>query len=197
MFAYADTFLDTVAAVDRVIQRLSPSTRTMLDETGTDMDSVLDRSKSPPDDNPYYWVASGGYFAYLYARAATLPNTTVRSVGQSQLIVWTTGRGTVRYWVLKLLLESFTLGDVFAATNGTEGSAVYAQGYLAGVEGNRRILLVNKGLEAQSVFVGAPTCAASIVGQHGAGASAGCVVRSQRYPLTPGQRDRYRSSLRT
>ena len=176
MFTYVDSFIETVAAVDAIINKLSPTTQTMLDETGTDMDNVLDRSKSPPDDNPYYWVASGSYFAYMYARAATLCNTTVRVVGQSQLmdapgqepsvtlLDWTTGRGTAKYWVLKLLLESFTINDVFAVTT-TSSSDVYAQGFLAGTGGSRRILLVNKGYAAQSVqLVGdLPTCVASIV----------------------------------
>lgn len=38
-----------------------------LDESGTDMDGVLNGA-APPADNPLYWVAGGGYFAYLWSQ---------------------------------------------------------------------------------------------------------------------------------
>ena len=42
MFDYVDElFVPKVQAVDRVIKQLSPHTRTLLDECGTDMDGVL------------------------------------------------------------------------------------------------------------------------------------------------------------
>ena len=60
LFDYADSFIaGSVATVDAAIARLSPGTRTALDETGTDMDGALGPG-SPPDNNPRYWVASAG-----------------------------------------------------------------------------------------------------------------------------------------
>jgi len=50
------------------------------------MDGVLAPGLTPPDDNPRYWVASGGYFAYLFARASALgAEGGIMSVGASQL----------------------------------------------------------------------------------------------------------------
>jgi hypothetical protein len=49
------------------------------------MDNVLNATLPPPADNPVYWVASGSYFAYLFAKIA-VANTTVKTVGQSQLM---------------------------------------------------------------------------------------------------------------
>ena len=84
MFDYADSFITGVKQVDAIIESLSPRTRTMLDETGTDMDGVL-QAGSPPDNNPRYWVAAAGYWAYIFARAAN-ESTSVVQVGASQLM---------------------------------------------------------------------------------------------------------------
>jgi len=76
-FAYVDQFMDKVGAVHDVIRRLSPATRIVLDESGTDagLRSI---------DDPTYFVASGGQFAYLFFRAAQL-GSLIASVGQSQV----------------------------------------------------------------------------------------------------------------
>lgn len=86
MFDYADDFVDNkVAQVDAVIARLSPTTLTFLDETGTDMDQVLNPELPVPANAPRYWVASAGYFAYMFCRVARA-SATVRSLGASQLM---------------------------------------------------------------------------------------------------------------
>ena len=54
------------------IQSFVPGIPIALDESGTDMDNVLNGGLSPPADNPLYWVAGGGYFAYLWSKAALL-----------------------------------------------------------------------------------------------------------------------------
>ena len=50
------------------LQSLVPGLPIALDESGTDMDNVLGGG-APPSDNPLYWVAGGGYFAYLWSQA--------------------------------------------------------------------------------------------------------------------------------
>ena len=98
MFAYVDAFMAEVAAVSALAQvlytlilsllsllyylidqtnalytiyehtqSLVPGMAIALDESGTDMDNVLGAG-SPPTDNPFYWVAGGGYFAYLWSQ---------------------------------------------------------------------------------------------------------------------------------
>jgi hypothetical protein len=145
MFTYADSFVDTVVAVDAVIAALSPGTVIMLDETGTDMDGVLTPGLSPPDNAPRYWVASAGYFAYMFARVAAA-STAVRVVGASQLmdapgqepsvtmLDWSTGEGTARLWVVQLLVAATEPGDRLVGTaatvtgNGTAGQ-LFAQAF--------------------------------------------------------------------
>ena len=101
---------------------------------------MLDPALPPPANNPRYWVACGGYFAYMFARVAT--GTSVRVVAASQLmdspgqepsvtlLDWTTGKGTARYWVLALLLDSVALVDAYVQTaltaNGTAQPAPWA-----------------------------------------------------------------------
>ena len=168
-FTYVDAeFVPKVVAVDAVIARLSPATRTLLDECGTDADGALGPG-GPPGNNPRYWVASGSYFVYLFARVATLPHTTVDVVGHSQLmdapgqepsvtlLDWTTGAGTAAYWATWLAVRAFALGDAFVASNVTNATAAYVQAFvhssapgrpeLPGFDGalrQARVLLINK-----------------------------------------------------
>ena len=164
MFTYVDAFVQEVAAVDALIQTHSPSTETFLDECGTDMDQVLNLLLSPPLNNVDYWVASGSYFAYLFAQVSLIENTTVKVVGESQLMDsypqepsvtmmdWVTGNGTARYWTLKMLLDEFSLGDRFVGTWCSNSTSLFAQGFLSSTKlemddagsSVKKVLLINK-----------------------------------------------------
>ena len=160
MFGYVDTFRAEVQAIDAIIRRSDvPDTVTMLDECGTDMDQVLSSpSVPPPHDNIYYWVASGGYYAYLFGSiVGRLPNSTVRVVGESQLmdsypqepsvtmLDWSSGLGTARYWALSLLLETVSVGDAALATATTCDQQLFAQGFRSAASPSTvSLLLVNK-----------------------------------------------------
>ena len=161
LFDYVDDFIENhVKAIDAVIAALSPSTRTVLDETGSDMDGVLGPG-SPPGNNPRYWVAAASYWAYMYMRSANESSTVVQC-GASQLmdapgqepsvtlLDWASGQGTARFWVVRLLVETVEVGAtlrhatsaVSAGANST--GAVYAMG-LSGVKGGgSAVLLINK-----------------------------------------------------
>jgi hypothetical protein len=92
--------------------------------------------------NPRYWAASGAYFAYLFARVAALPNTTVDQVGHSQLmdapgqepsvtlLDWTTGQGTAAYWATWLVIRAFSMGDTLVSSSSSNASLVHVQAYL-------------------------------------------------------------------
>ena len=161
LFDYVDDYIaNHVKAIDAVIAALSPSTRTVLDESGTDMDGVLGPG-SPPQNNPRYWVAAAGYWAYLYMRSANESSTVVQC-GASQLmdapgqepsvtlLDWASGQGTARFWVVRLLVETVDVGAtlrhatsaVSAGANST--SAVYAMGLSAVKGGGSAVLLINK-----------------------------------------------------
>jgi len=149
-FEQADHFLDTVRYVESIRQRLSPQTQTMLNEVGTIRAEDIGQNASGPIPASY-WNLSAAVYAYLYGQLAHLG---IDVVGESQLvgyptqfpsvtmIDWKSGRPNARYWVLKLLLDSFGPGDKLVETN-LATPAVYAQGFIT-PRGKKRVLLVNK-----------------------------------------------------
>eukprot|EP00937_MAST-01D_sp_MAST-1D-sp2_P004543 g4543.t1 len=169
LFDYVDDFVDNkVTAVQAVVSRLSPGTVTMLDECGT-VGPILGGLA-----DPMYWVASGAYWAYFWARAAVRHGASVGVVGQSQfmdspdrepgvtMMDWTTGNGTAKYWTTRLIVESTAMGDIFRQTETDAGAPVYAQAFTHGAE--RRVLLINKQNALTSVAV-AGAASARVVDQ--------------------------------
>jgi hypothetical protein len=156
-FAQADGFLDVVRFVESVRQRLSPETRTTIDEIGAissdDIAQFEPNHVTQPIPNAY-WNLAGAMYAYIFAQ---LTRIGVDVAGESQLVGyptqfpsvsmvdWNTGQPNARYWVLKLLHENFGPGDklVEIAPSGASNPYVYS---LAAVtrDGQRRVLLVNK-----------------------------------------------------
>ena len=175
MFDYADAFIAGVKRVDAVIAALSPSTRTVLDETGTDMDGVLAPGLPPPANAPRYWVASAGYWAYMFARASN-ESATVAQVGASQLmdapgqepsvtlLDWSTGLGTARFWVIKLVLDSVALDDGIFATDvecaGADADALFAMAFATPDQNVKHVLLINKRNAWATVTLGGGQCGA-------------------------------------
>lgn len=147
-FTYVDDFVDNkVTAVQLVVDKLAPGAITMLDECGTTAPIFGGLA------DPTYWVASGAYWAYFWARAAVRHGANVGVVGQSQfmdsadrepgvtMMDWETGNATAKYWVTRLVAESTSLGDIFRNTT-VDSARVYAQGFTHA--GERRVLLINK-----------------------------------------------------
>jgi hypothetical protein len=160
-FAQADDFVIAVQFIERLRIRLSPSTRTTIDEVG----SILPNdawSQTPAAIPAAYWNLSAATYAYLYAQLSVLG---IDALGESQLVGyprqypevtmvdWTSGRPNARYWVLKLLKESFALGDTLVATTCTDrsprtitsaGNPDVAGQAFRSAQGQRKLLLVNK-----------------------------------------------------
>jgi len=121
-FSQADGFIDNVKYVESIQNRLSPKTRTMINETGSILHSDLDQvtgvinSKIPPA----YWNLAGAVYAYVYGELAKLG---IDVVGESQLVGyptqfpsvtmvdWNTGKPNARFQVLKLLRDNMGPGD--------------------------------------------------------------------------------------
>ena len=164
MFTYADSFVQKVTAVEQVITALSPTTKIALDETGTDMDGVLLPDIPPPNNNPQYWVAAAGYFAYLFGNLATT-SAYVHQLGASQLmdapgqepsvtlLDWSTGLGTARFWIVQLLQDYTMVGDQLPLTQATatgggcNSNDVFAQAFAPYAKDHalgNRVLIVNK-----------------------------------------------------
>ena len=153
-FANADGFLNTVRYVEAIRKRLSPSTRTTINEIGSI--SADDTRQGEPGYvfKPIpgaYWNLAGAMYAYLFGEMTRLG---IDVAGESQLVGyptqypsvsmvdWTNGKPNPRYWVLRLLKDNFGPGDTLVETQ-VASPYVYSMGVRTR-DGKRRILLVNK-----------------------------------------------------
>lgn len=159
-FDQADRLIASIRFIEQMRKRLSPQTRTTMDEVG----SILPTDWHPDDpDNPgppippAYWHVSGAMFAYFYIEAAKLD---IDVLGESQLVGfpsqfpsvtlvdWTTGKPNARFEVLRLIHDAAVSGSLRASTKFL-GSDIDALA-LSGPAG-RVLLIVNKRNRAISV----------------------------------------------
>jgi len=148
-FDEADGFFNTVRYVESIRKRLSPKTKTDTDELGV----ILPTDNTPADKvapPAAYWNLAGALYAYLFIE---LSRQQIDVAGESQLIGYPTQFPSVsmmdyeknlpnaRFWVLKLLKESFNSGDKLVETT-LGGSDLAAQGFVT--PAGRKLLLVNK-----------------------------------------------------
>eukprot|EP01084_Bolivina_argentea_P178465 308503_1 len=165
-FPAVDNFITEVQNIIKIRNELSPNTKLDIDEIGVILPGDNSNSPNPPD---IYWNAAAAMFAYLFPKLVV---EGVDIMGQSQLmgypplpqsffpaspggispqfasvteIDWETGVGNARYWLLKLLIDNFEIGDKLVKTTFTETSSFYAQGFICN-NGNKdkKILVVNK-----------------------------------------------------
>jgi hypothetical protein len=151
-FDQADGFLNTVRYIEVIRKRLSPATKTDLDELGV----ILPTDNKPGDDvapPPSYYNLAGSLYAYLYVELARLQ---IDLIGESQLVGyptqypsvsmmnWINNKPNPRFWVLKLIKDNFQAGDSLVDTNlGGPGSGdVEAQAFLT--PAGHKLLLANK-----------------------------------------------------
>ncbi len=148
-FDQADGFLNTVRYIENIRQRLSPQTRTDTDELGVILptDNTTGDKVPPP---PAYWNLAGSLYAYLFIELSRLQ---IDVIGESQLIGyptqfpsvsmmnWDRNLPNARFWVLKLLKDSFHPGDTLVETS-IYSKELAAQAYLT--PAGRKLLLVNK-----------------------------------------------------
>ena len=158
-FDRASEFLGVTHYILQIRDRLSPSTRIMINEAG----SILPGDGTQGEPNhvekpipPAYWNLSGAFYAYLYVELAKLG---IDAVGESQLVGfpsqypsvslvdWTTGKPNARYAVLELLKNNLGPGDDLADTevkNGppADAGAIEAQAFIRG--GQRKLLVINQ-----------------------------------------------------
>lgn len=142
-------FLNTVRYVEAIRKRLSPETKTDLDELGV----ILPTDNKPGDNVPppaAYWNLAGALYANLFIDLSRLQ---IDILGESQLIGyptqypsvsmmdWTNNQPNARYWVLKLIKDSFHPGDQLVETS-LDSRDLTAQAYVTSA--GRKLLLVNK-----------------------------------------------------
>ncbi|MGH9344350.1 MAG: GH39 family glycosyl hydrolase [Terriglobia bacterium] len=141
-FDQVDGFLSTVRYVEAIRERLSPETRTDLDELGV----IASTGKLPA----IYWNLDASLYAYLYIQLSRMQ---IDIVGESQLVGfptqfpsvsmmdWKTNKPNARFWVLKLIKDSFHPGDRLVETTINSGG-VAAQAFVT--PAGRKLLLASK-----------------------------------------------------
>jgi hypothetical protein len=165
IFDQADGFLNTVAFIESIRKRLSPSTRVNIDELGiilpndrvvTNAVKATGKSAAASEIPPIYWNLSAAFYSYLYIELAKQGIDAVTAaeltVGSSKfypsinLVAPETGIPNARFRVLQLLNESFSLGDQLVSTKlDTVFSGppdVEVQAFASAT--TRKILIVNK-----------------------------------------------------
>jgi hypothetical protein len=148
-FDQADGFLNTVRYIENMRKRLSPQTKTDIDELGVILPTDNTAAdKTPPP--PAYWNLAGSLYAYLFIELSRLQ---IDVIGESQLIGyptqfpsvsmmdWENNKPNARFWVLKLLKDSFHPGDNLVETD-VNSKDLAAQAYIT--TAGRKLLVVNK-----------------------------------------------------
>ena len=162
-FDQAEGFLKTVRYVEAIRKRLSPETKTTIDELGVISadDTVQDQPGhvAKPIENSY-WHLAGAMYAYLFGEMTKMG---IDVAGESQLVGfptqfpsvsmvdWNDGKPNARYWVLKLLHDNFGPGDKLVEIE-FNSPYVYSQAVVSR-DGKKRVLLVNKRNRAFDVSV--------------------------------------------
>jgi hypothetical protein len=159
-FDRASEFLTATRYILRLRDRLSPSTKIMINEAGSILAGDMVQGEPNHVEKPIppaYWNLSGALYAYLYLGLARMG---VDVVGESQLVGfpsqfpsvsmvdWTTGKPNARLRVLELIKNNLGLGDEFADTevrsNGVpeDADAIEAQAVVTGSQ--RKLVLINQ-----------------------------------------------------
>lgn len=153
-FEQAEKFISTVRYVESIRQRLSPSTKTTLNEIGSISADDLAQGEpghvtAPIPDS--YWHLSGATYAYVFGKVAELG---IDIAGESQLVGyptqfpsvslvdWNTGAPNGRFRILELLKSNFGPGDKIVKTTGGN-QYVYSLAVVT-AKGEKKLLLVNK-----------------------------------------------------
>jgi hypothetical protein len=159
-FDQAEGFLKTVRYVESIRKRLSPETKTTIDELGVISADDLTQGEPGHVDKPIensYWNLAGAMYAYLFGETTKMG---IDVAGESQLVGfptqfpsvsmvdWNDGKPNARYWVLKLLHDNFGPGDKLVKIEppsppAKDNSYVYSLAF-ATRDRKRRVLLVNK-----------------------------------------------------
>ncbi len=157
-FAQADGFLNSVRYIEQIRKRLSPTTKTMVNEIGAISADDLVQGEPGHVTKPIpnsYWSLAGAMYAYIFGEFTRIG---VDVAGESQLVGyptqfpsvsmvdWNDGTPNPRFRVLQLLHDNFGAGDKVVEIEGGPFSSspfVYSLA-VVGKDGKKRVLLVNK-----------------------------------------------------
>jgi Glycosyl hydrolases family 39 len=159
-FDQAEGFLKTVRYIESIRKRLSPETKTTIDELGVISADDLTQGEPGHVAKPIetsYWNLAGAMYAYLFGEMTKIG---IDVAGESQLVGfptqfpsvsmvdWNNGKPNPRFWVLKLLHDNMHAGDKLveiepAAPPATDNPYVYSLAFVT-QDGKKRVLLVNR-----------------------------------------------------
>ena len=148
LFDKADNFLNTVSYIENIRKRLSPNTKTDIDELGTFVNETM---RGQPITQEY-WNLSAAVYAYFFIE---LTKQGIDVIGESQLvgfptqfpdvsmINYTNSKPNARFWILKLIKDNIKAGDTLVQTgiDGNGDGDLHAQGFLSG---SKKMLVINK-----------------------------------------------------
>jgi hypothetical protein len=187
VFDQADQLLDAIRYIQAIREQYSPETGTDINEIGTGPAGWSTHEASVQYLELQFRLSAAMY-AYLYGQMAELG---VDAAGLSGLgggppgsrfqelatLNWKTGWPNIRYWGLKLLLNSFHPGDKLVSTSLPSRSSIwpifeeprwqsaYVQGFVT-QGGARKLLLVNKrDQEVELIIPGAQNARIEFVDQ--------------------------------
>ena len=156
-FAQADGFLNAVRYIETIRQRLSPDTRTTVNEIGVIRADDLMQFRPGHVAEPIpdaYWNLAGATYAYVFAHLAAWASMWP---GESQLVGypsqfpsvsmvdWKTGAPNARFRVLELLKKHFGPGgQIVSTTTGFPPSPYYHAQAFRARDGKRKLLLISK-----------------------------------------------------
>jgi hypothetical protein len=159
-FDQAEGFLKTVRYIEAIRKRLSPETKTTVDELGVisadDIAQADPGHVAKPIENSY-WNLAGAMYAYLFGEMTKIG---IDVSGESQLVGfptqfpsvsmvdWENGKPNARTWVLRLLHDNMGPGDKLVESQALAPPAanhpyVYSVAFITPA-GKKRVLLVNK-----------------------------------------------------
>jgi len=158
-FARANEFLAAARYIVGVRNRLSPTTKIMVNEAGSILPGDMVQGEPNHVEKPIpasYWNLSGALYAYLYVELSQLG---VDVLGESQLVgfpsqfpsvtmVDSSGKANARYAVLDLIRNNFAPGDDLPGTevqdhgDNADTDAITAQAFTRGNQ--RKLLLINQ-----------------------------------------------------
>ena len=155
VFNQAAAFLSTVRYIEAIRSRLSPATKTTIDEVGVIVPADALEGTPGYRFKPYpefFWNLSAAEYAFLFGEVSKLG---IEAIGESALMQlpgfypsvsmmnWENGKPNARYWVLKLIRENFSPGDkIVQAAPSSVNHPVYAEAFV-NPQGKRKVLLVN------------------------------------------------------
>jgi len=161
-FAMADQFLDVVRYIEQIRKRLSPQTRTIINELGIILPSDFAQG-SPgyvwkPED-PGYRNRYAAMYAYMFAQLVRMG---IDVAAESQLLGFPgqfssvsmldakTGEPNATYWVLSMLIQNLRPGDKLVDSRvEMPGAVPFLPAYVDAIafvkpDGTRKVLLINK-----------------------------------------------------